>query len=137
MSVALAIAAGLAYLAATVVCAKTQTGTADKILRDLSVHCPDAWADVGAPLTVQAAVRDPDRRWERFVRERAYLSRCDTDLARRIDAFRRRSLLTFTSIAIVGAVVLYCLWQVELPSGSPRDSRPCLSVEERPCADLV
>ena len=137
MSIALAIALGLAYLAATAVYARTETRTADRILRDLSVRCPEAWAEVGAPVTVQAAVSDPDRRWERFIHERAYLSRCDTDLARRIDAFRRRSLITLASMAVVGAVVLYCLWQVELPSVSQHDSRPCFSIEGRSCTDLT
>jgi len=137
MNIGLAIALGLAYLAIAAVYVMMQKRTAQQILRDFSVRCPEAWAEVGAPVTMEAAVRDPDRRWERFVHERVYRSRCDSDLAQRIDAFRQRNLVTLTSLAIAGAVVLYCLWQVELPTTSRHDSDSCFSVEGRPCSDLV
>lgn len=135
MSIALAIAVGLAYLAATVLYAKTYQGVAQDILRDLSVRCPDAWAEVGAPTTMQAAVVDPDRRWQRFIHEGAYRSRCDADLAKRIDEFRRGSLLVLASLSVLGIIVLYCLWQVEVPPASPQAPRPCVSVDRPACTD--
>ena len=73
-------------------------------------------------------MKDPNRRWQRFIRERAYRSLGDSELIRRIDEFQRRNLMAMASLAVAGAVVLYCLWQVEYvepvesPAGQPSPS---------------
>ena len=137
MSIGAAIGLGLVYLAAVAAYAKRQAGIAERILQDLSTRCPETWEEVGAPASVEASVKDPHRRWQRFIRERAYRSLGDSELVRRIDDFQRRNLVAMASLAVAGAAVLYCLWLAEAPAAQQPGSGSCFVADGRPCRELL
>jgi hypothetical protein len=71
---------------------------------------PELWRSLGAPESILATLRDPERRWRGFVRSGEYRRRLDQDLVDRIDDNRRRTKRMLVIFAIAIVLLLYRFW---------------------------
>ena len=68
------------------------------------------WERLGAPLTMQDAARDPQRRWLKYVRGRVYRTECGPDLATAIDSFLDLTNRGLFFMLLVGGGIVYYFW---------------------------
>lgn len=114
MTILTAILIGSLYVATLVAWNLHQSVQGNRVLERLRSSCPALWVELGRPATMKSADADPERRWERLVRDGGHHARCDDRTAAAIDRFRRNSLMALASMSAAGIVVLYLLFQVEV-----------------------
>lgn len=103
--------AGLGYLIAVSLWALTLHVRARTMLRELSeIIEPALWQSLGSPTTVKAAMRDPEKRWHRFVKSGEYRRRCNDDAVELIDDYRRRIKFMLLVAATAGVLLLLRFW---------------------------
>jgi hypothetical protein len=110
------LVAAIGYIAAVAIWALSMHARAKSMLRQLSgLVDPAVWNAIGAPDTLKAAMKDPERRWYRFVRSGEYLKQCDDAAVELIDDFRRRSKLMLIVCAGGGLLLLIRFWPLLKP----------------------
>lgn len=108
--------AGIGYMAVVAVWAITLNVRARIMLGALSeLIDPALWQALGSPTTVSAALRDPERRWFRFVRSGEYRRRCSETAVALIDDFRRRTKRMLLVLAVAGILLLVRFWPLLKP----------------------
>jgi hypothetical protein len=108
--------AGVGWLIAVSIWAVSLHSRAKTMLRLLSdMIDPEVWQAIGAPDTLKAALRDPERRWHRFVRSGEYLKRCDDASIALIDDYRRRTKVMLVVCAGSGLLLLIRFWPLLKP----------------------
>lgn len=103
-----AAVAAAAWIGATTLCVLWLSRRAEALLAAVREQGPPGlWEELGAPGSVREAVADPAGRWRRFVREKAYRSRCDPLLSARIEDFARHTSVALVGMAASGVAVLW------------------------------
>ena len=103
--------AGLGYLIAVGLWALSLQARARTMLRELSERIePGLWQSLGAPSTLKTALRDPQKRWYRFIRSGDYRRQCDDDTIALIDDYRQRTKLMLLVSAGAGLLLLVRFW---------------------------
>jgi hypothetical protein len=103
--------AGLAYLAAALLWALVLRTRARIMLGQLSeIMEPSLWQQLGAPATLSDIVRDPNKRWVRFLRTREYRRQCDDTTIALIDDYRRRTTFMLWFLIAAGILLLIRFW---------------------------
>ena len=81
------------------------------LFRALAEHAdPELWRSLGAPQSMLAAYRDPERRWRKFIRSGEYRRRLDQSLVDQIDDNRRRTKRMLVIFAVAIVLVAYRFW---------------------------
>jgi len=110
------LVAGIAYLIAVAVWAISLHSRARTMLRLLSEMIdPTLWQAIGAPDSLKAAMKDPERRWHRFIRSGEYLRQCDDVAIALIDDYRRQVRLMLLVCAGSGLLLLIRFWPLLKP----------------------
>jgi hypothetical protein len=110
------LVAAIGYIAAVAIWAFSMHARAKSMLRQLSdLIDPTVWNAIGAPDTLKAAMKDPEKRWYRFVRSGEYLKQCDDAAVELIDDFRRRSKLMLIVCTGGGLLLLIRFWPLLKP----------------------
>jgi hypothetical protein len=76
---------------------------------------PELWQAVGAPESLGAAMRDPQRRWRQFIASGAYRRQLGSDLAEVIDDFRRRANRMLIVCGLAALVLLFRFGPLLMP----------------------
>jgi hypothetical protein len=76
---------------------------------------PSLWESLGAPASIAAAMRDPGRRWLRFIRSGEYRRQCPDAAIELIDDYRRRTMIMLTVFAVGGLLLLIRFWPLLKP----------------------
>ena len=85
------------------------------MLRRLSeVVEPSLWEALGSPASLNAAMRDPDRRWYRFLRSGEYRRKCNDAAIELIDDYHRRTRMLLV-LAGGGLLLLARFWPILKP----------------------
>jgi len=107
---------GVAYLVALTVWALSLRARARTMLRRLGKLVePSLWESLGSPDSIEAAMRDPGRRWYRFVRSGEYRRRLDEEAIGLIDDYRRRTRAMLLVLAGGGLLLLVRFWPILKP----------------------
>ena len=77
---------------------------------------PELWRTLGAPVSIIDVLRDPERRWRKFIQSGEYRRRLDQDLVDRIDDNRRRTKRMLVIFMIAVALLAYRFWPLLWPS---------------------
>lgn len=110
------LVAGIGWLIAVSIWAFSLHARATTMFRQLGETIdPDVWQAIGAPDSLKAALRDPDRRWRRFVRSGEYLRKCDDGSIELIDDYRRRTKVMLFVCAGSGILLLIRFWPLLKP----------------------
>ncbi len=81
------------------------------LIRNIKDKGPEGlWDELGAPNTIQDAVRDPEQRWVCFIRSRKYRTRCHPNLAAEIDGFLTAAKWGRLVLAIASLGIVYLFW---------------------------
>lgn len=108
--------AGLGYLIAVSLWALSLHVRARTMLRQLSeIIEPAVWESIGSPTTLGAAMRDPGKRWYRFVKSGEYRRQCNDDAVALIDDYRRRTRFMLLVAATAGVLLLLRFWPLIRP----------------------
>lgn len=108
---------GSVYLVLVAIYALWLNRSAEALLRSVKESEPaELWNELGAPDSIKKAVSDPQRRWYKFVRTKAYRSRCHPETVEKIDAFRSATYAGLGVSSVAGLVILYMF--LRLPSGN-------------------
>jgi predicted nucleic acid-binding Zn ribbon protein len=109
--------AGLGYLAVTTLWVLTIHARGKLMLRALGELIePDLWQALGAPTSLQAAMKDPQRRWHRFVRNGEYRRVCSDEIIALIDDYRSRTKRMLLILGGAGLLLLVRFWPLLKPS---------------------
>jgi len=101
----------LNYIAIVMIFAWSMSRRADRLLKHVSDSVPETlWEELGAPDSIQAAVKDPERRWAQFIRGEIYRNKCHPDLVARIDNFKMLTNRGLILLGITGAGIVYFFW---------------------------
>lgn len=107
---------GVGYLAAVTVWALSLRARARIMFRRLSdLVEPSLWQSLGAPDSVKAVLRDPEKRWFRFLRSGEYRRKCGDDAIELIDDYRRRARMMLLVLAGGGLLLLVRFWPILKP----------------------
>jgi hypothetical protein len=68
------------------------------------------WESIGAPVSLQGAMADPERRWLRFIRSGDYRRQLDPASVELIDRFRRRVRTMLLLFALSALALLIRFW---------------------------
>jgi len=110
------LVAGVLYLIAVSIWALSLHARARTMLRLLSEMVePSLWQAIGAPVTVKAAMQDPEKRWARFIRSGEYRRQCDDVAIALIDDYRRRTKIMLIVCAGSGVLLLIRFWSLLKP----------------------
>jgi len=110
------LVAGLGYLIAVSLWAITLHSRAGMLLRNLGeIVDPDLWQALGSPNSVKAAMRDPERRWSKFVRSGEYRRQCNDVAIEMIDDYRRRTKTMLLICAGAGLLLMIRFWSLLKP----------------------
>jgi hypothetical protein len=113
------IVVGIGYLAALAIWALSLQARARTMLRVLSeIVDPEVWQALGAPESLKDAMKDPDRRWHKFLRSGEYRRQCDDVAVALIDDFRRRTYVMLAVCVIGGLLLIIRFWPLFV-SGFP------------------
>jgi hypothetical protein len=108
--------AGVGYLVALTIWALSLYARGRTMLRQLSELIePSLWESLGAPESINAAMRDPERRWHRFIRNGEYRRKCPDAAIELIDDYRRRTMIMLTVFAVGGLALLIRFWPLLKP----------------------
>lgn len=108
--------AGIGYLIALTIWALSLHARARSLLRRLSELIePSLWQSLGAPRSISTAMRDPQKRWFRFVNSGEYRRRCGETAIELIDDYRRRTKVMLTVFAVGGLLLLIRFWPLLKP----------------------
>ena len=109
--------AGLGYLALALIWALTLNGRAKLMLRTIrELMEPELWEAIGSPDSLQAAMKDPHRRWHRFLKQGEYRRVCSDDVIALIDDFRQRTKRMLIVLTVAGLLLLFRFWPLLKPS---------------------
>lgn len=107
---------GVGYLAAVAIWALSLHLRARILFRRLSELIePRLWQSLGAPDSVRAALRDPDKRWFRFLRSGDYRRKCSDAAIELIDDYRRATRAMLVVLAGGGLLLLVRFWPILKP----------------------
>ena len=107
---------GIGYLAALTIWAMSLYARGRVMLNHLSeIVEPSLWESLGAPDSINAAMRDPERRWNRFIRSGEYRRRLGADAIEIIDDYRRRTKIMLTIFSVSGLALLIRFWPLLKP----------------------
>lgn len=108
--------AGIGYFVAVSFWAVALHSRAKTMLRLLSEMMePALWQAIGAPATLKAAMKDPEKRWYKFIRSGEYLQQCDDVAIALIDDYRRRTKVMLFVCAAAGLLLLIRFWALLKP----------------------
>lgn len=111
--------AGILYLIAVSIWALSLHSRAKVLLRTVGEQIdPELWQSLGAPETIKAAMRDPEKRWYKFVRTEEYLRQCDDETIALIDDYRRRTKFMLLVCAAGGVLLMIRFWTVVNPGAA-------------------
>jgi len=103
--------AGLLYIAAVVLWALILQARGKAMLREIGGRAdPELWRAVGAPKSLTAAMRDPQKLWVKFIRSGEYRQRLAPELSELVDDFRRRSNRMLIVCGAGGILLLIRFW---------------------------
>ena len=143
MTTLTAILIGSLYVATLIAWNLHQSVQGNRLLERLRSRCPALWIELGRPATMKSAEADPERRWQRLVRDGGHHARCDDPTAAAIDRFQRNSLMALASMSAAGILVLYLLFQVDVhaagsePNASDTKAAGCIEVGGTCKDDLI
>lgn len=107
---------GLGYLGAVGVWFFSMRARAEQLLEKVRERIdPGLWDELGAPRSMKDVVRDPERRWQRFVRSGEYRKRCGSRVSELIDEFRQRTNVMLIVLGAGAALILYRFWPLLKP----------------------
>jgi hypothetical protein len=107
---------GIGYLVALTLWVLSLQARARAMLESLSgLIEPSLWQALGAPRSVKAIMRDPERRWIRFIKSGEYRRQCDEPAIALIDDYRQRTRVMLGVFAISGILLLVRFWPVLKP----------------------
>lgn len=107
---------GIGYVLALTIWVFSLQARARMMLRLLSELIePSLWQALGAPQSVNAIMRDPERRWVKFIRSGEYRRQCDEAAIALIDDYRQRTRVMLGVFAIGGILILIRFWPVIEP----------------------
>ena len=102
---------GVAYVLALTIWVFSLQARARTMLALLSELIePELWRALGAPESIKAIMRDPARRWVRFVRSGEYRRQCDDVAIALIDEYRQRTRIMLAVFAVGGLLLLIRFW---------------------------
>jgi hypothetical protein len=112
--------AGGGYLLIVIVWIWTLSVRSKVLLRDIAARIdPSLWQELGAPTSMKQAMKDPERRWMKFIRSGEFRRRCSTEVIDLIDDYRQRSNRMLIILGIGGALLLYRYRAILLPQLIP------------------
>ncbi len=76
---------------------------------------PALWQALGAPASIKAIMRDPERRWVKFIRTGEYRRQCNEAAIALIDDYRQRTRVMLGVFAVGGLLLLVRFWPVIKP----------------------
>lgn len=107
---------GVGYLVALTIWALSLHARGRSMLRQVGERIePELWQSLGAPDSINAAMRDPGRRWHRFLRSGEYRRQCSDAVVELIDDYRRRVKIMLTVFAVGGLLLLIRFWPLLKP----------------------
>lgn len=107
---------GVGYLVALSIWAITLHARGRSMLRQVGERIePALWQSLGAPDSINAAMRDPKRRWYRFLRSGEYRRQCPDAVVELIDDYRRRVKIMLTVFSVGGLLLLIRFWPLLKP----------------------
>lgn len=107
---------GIGYLVAVAVWALTLHARAKTLLKQMSELIePSLWQSLGAPANIKAAMRDPQKRWFRFINSGEYRRQCSDAAIELIDDYRRRTRIMLLVLAGGGLLLLVRFWPILKP----------------------
>ena len=108
--------AGVGYLAALTIWALSLHARARTMLRRVGeLVDPSLWQSLGAPDSLKAALKDPGKRWYRFVRSGEYRRQCNDEAIELIDDFRRRTNFMLFVLVAGALFLLIRFWPLLRP----------------------
>jgi predicted nucleic acid-binding Zn ribbon protein len=103
--------AGLGYLAVATIWILTLNARGRLMLRAVrELVEPELWEAIGSPDTLQAAMKDPHRRWHRFLRQGEYRRVCSDEVIALIDDYRQRTRRMLWVLVVAGLLLLIRFW---------------------------
>jgi hypothetical protein len=103
--------AGVGYLLALSIWVISLQARARTMLALLSELVePSLWQALGAPRSIKAIMRDPEKRWIRFIRSGEYHRQCDEAAIALIDDYRQRTKVMLGVFAISGVLLMIRFW---------------------------
>jgi predicted nucleic acid-binding Zn ribbon protein len=108
--------AGVGYLIAATLWAMSLSARARAMLRELSQLIePALWQALGEPVSIAKAMRDPEKRWFRFVNSGDYRRQCSDAAIEIIDDFRMRTKRMLIVLVAAGLLLLIRFWPLLKP----------------------
>ncbi|MGD8341621.1 MAG: hypothetical protein PVH89_12615 [Gammaproteobacteria bacterium] len=102
---------GVGYVLALTVWVISLQARARTMLQRLSELVePSLWQALGAPKDINAIMRDPERRWVRFIKSGDYRRQCDDQAIALIDDYRQRTKVMLGVFAVSGLLLLIRFW---------------------------
>ena len=102
---------GIAYLLALAAWVLSLQARARRMLGLLSELIePELWQALGEPASIRAIMRDPERRWRKFIVSGEYRRRCDEVTIALIDDYRQRTRVMLAVFAGGGLLLLVRFW---------------------------
>ena len=107
---------GIGYMLAVALWVLSLQARARTMLESLSELIePPLWQALGAPDSVRAIMRDPERRWVKFIRSGQYRRQCNDAAIALIDDYRQRTRLMLVVVAVGGVLLVVRFWPVIRP----------------------
>lgn len=108
--------AGIGYLVAATLWALSMSARARAMLRELSQLIePPLWQALGEPVSIEKAMRDPEKRWFKFVNSGDYRRRCSDAAIEIIDDFRMRTKRMLIVLVAAGLLLVIRFWPLLKP----------------------
>jgi hypothetical protein len=107
---------GVGYLVALTIWTLSLHARGKALLRQVGERIePALWQSLGAPESINAAMRDPQRRWHRFLRSGEYRRQCSNAVIELIDDYRRRVKIMLAVFSVGGLLLLIRFWPLFKP----------------------
>ena len=108
--------AGVGYLLALSIWVISLQARARTMLALLSELIePSLWQALGEPRSIKAIMRDPEKRWIRFIRSGEYRRQCDEAAIALIDDYRQRTKVMLGVFAVSGVLLMFRFWPLVRP----------------------
>lgn len=99
-----------------VICAGGVLVLSQRLFNKMRSSAPEEiWQSLGAPKDLLTALRDPQRRWHRFMQTKAYLQACPRDLVTTIMRIRRAIGVIYAVLIASGGSIAIAWWLLNHP----------------------
>ena len=108
--------AGVGYLLALSIWVISLQARARTMLASLSELIePTLWQALGEPRGIKSIMRDPEKRWIRFIRSGEYRRQCDETAIALIEDYRQRTRVMLGVFAVSGVLLMFRFWPLIRP----------------------